>query len=105
MNRNIAICEIKKSFDGFISDSNVRRNNRHFDVVTTNNVEDLHCFFVFGRMKLKFVVRSNLGHLISNLNSKTQYQFEILRKMPFLFFNHDFQPNTPSRIGYYGNNK
>ena len=39
-----------------------------FDVATTNKVERLHCFFVFGWMKLKFGVRGNFRHLISNLN-------------------------------------
>ena len=37
----------------------------------------LYCFFVFGWIKL----RCNFELLISNLNSKSQYQFEILRKM------------------------
>ena len=37
-------------------------------------------FFVFGWIKLKFGVRGNFTLLISNLNAKTQYQFEILRK-------------------------
>ena len=34
----------------------------------------------FGCIKLKFGVSGNFGLLISDLNSKTQYQFEILRK-------------------------
>ena len=37
-------------------------------------------FFVSGWIKLKFCVKSNFWLLISNRNSKTQYQFEILRK-------------------------
>ena len=53
---------------------------RHFDVATTWEEESLHCFFVFEWINLKFVVRGNFRLLISNLNSKTQYQFEILRK-------------------------
>ena len=32
----------------FIKDSEVFRHNGHFDVVTTLDVESLHCFFVFG---------------------------------------------------------
>ena len=36
------------------------------------------------RVKLKFGVRGNLGHLISNLNSRMQYRF---------------------KIGYYSNNE
>ena len=55
---------------------------KYFDVATTEKVENLHWFFVFGRIKLKFAVRGNFRLLISNLNSKTQYQFEILRTMP-----------------------
>ena len=43
-------------------------------------------FFVFEWIELKFCVRGNFGLLISNLNSKTQYQFEILRQMPLFFF-------------------
>ena len=46
-------------------------------------MESLHCFFVFGWIKLKFGVRVNFRLLISNLNSKTQYQFAILRKCHF----------------------
>ena len=39
--------------------------------------------FVFGWIKLKFGVRGNFRLLISNLNSKTRYQFEIVRKGHF----------------------
>ena len=46
-------------------------------------MESLHCFFVFGWIKLKFGVRGNFRLLISNLSSETQYQFEILRKCHF----------------------
>ena len=44
-----------------------------------------HCFLVCGWIKLKFGASGNLGHLSSNLNSKTQDQFQILRKMPLFF--------------------
>ena len=37
----------------------------------------------FGWIKLKFGVRSNFTLLISNLNSETQYHFEIVRKCHF----------------------
>ena len=48
-------------------------------------VENLHCFFVSGWIKLKFDVRGIFALLISNLKSETQYQFEIFRKMsPFI---------------------
>ena len=40
---------------------------------------------VFGWIKLKFGVRANFSLLISNLNSKMQYKFEILRKCYFSF--------------------
>ena len=73
-----------KNFDGIISNWKVC-HNRHFDASITEKVQSLHCFFVFGWIKLKFGVRGNFGFLISNLNSKTQYQFEILRKMPLFF--------------------
>ena len=48
-------------------------------------MEILHCLFVFGWIKLKFGVRGNFWLLISNLNSKMQHQFEILRKCHFSF--------------------
>ena len=57
--------------------------NRHFDVATTKEVESLHCFLVFGWITLKFGVRGNFKLLISNRNSKTQYQFEIVKKCHF----------------------
>ena len=40
----------------------------------------------FGWIKLKLGIRGNFGLLISNLNSKTQYQFEIVRGMLIFFF-------------------
>ena len=46
-------------------------------------MESLHCFFVFERIKLQVGLRGNFRLLISNLNSKTQYEFEILRKCHF----------------------
>ena len=46
-------------------------------------MESLHCFYVFGWIKLKFGVRGNFRLLISNLNRKSLYQFEILRKCYF----------------------
>ena len=55
-------------------------HNCDCDVATTKEVKSLHCFFVFGWIKLKLGVRGNFRLLTSNLNSKTQYQFEILRK-------------------------
>ena len=45
--------------------------------MTTQDVESLHCFFVFRWIKLEFGVRGKFRLLILNLNSKTQYQFEI----------------------------
>ena len=47
--------------------------NRDSDVATTKEGESLHCFFVFGWIKLKFGVRGNFKLLISNLNSAMQY--------------------------------
>ena len=46
-------------------------------------VESLHCFFVFRWIKLEFGVRGNFRLLSSNLNSKMQDQFEVLRKCHF----------------------
>ena len=46
-------------------------------------LESRHCFIVFGWIKLKFGVKGNFRFLIPNLHSKTQYQFEILRKCHF----------------------
>ena len=89
LGRNIRWVEILwnfKKIDGVISDSKVWRHNRHFHVATTNKVESLHWFFVCGWSKLKLDVRGNFWLLISNLDSKMQYQFEILRKMPLFFF-------------------
>ena len=41
----------------------------------------------------------NSGLLISNHNSKTQYQFEILRKMPLFFFSiMIFSPALPQEF-------
>ena len=54
-----------------------------FDVATAKEVESLHCFFVLEWIKLKFGVRDNCRLLISNLNSKMQRHFEILRKCHF----------------------
>ena len=82
MGRNLV--EFKRIGD-VISNSKVWRHYRHFDVPTTREVKSLHCFLVFGWIKLKFGVRGNFRLLISNLNSKTQYQFEILRKCHFSF--------------------
>ena len=59
--------------DYVIFNSKIWRHNRHFDVVTTQEGESLHGFFVFGWIKLNFGVSGNFGLLISNLNSKTQY--------------------------------
>ena len=64
------------------------RYDRHFDVAKTKEAESLHCFFVLGLIKLKFGVRGNFRLLISNINSKTQYQFQILNQfqvMPLFF--------------------
>ena len=82
LGRNIPWIEILWIFlnDDVIFNSNVWCHNRHFDVVTTKEVESGHCFFVFGWIKLKFAVKGNFR---LNLNSKTQYQFEILRKSHF----------------------
>ena len=61
--------------------SKVWRHNHHFHVRATKEVESLHCFFVFEWIKLKFGVWSNFSVrlLISNLDSKAQYQFKILK--------------------------
>ena len=68
MGRNLV--KFFKKFDDVISNSKVWRHHRHFDFATTKEVESLHCFFVFGWIKLKFGVRGNCRLLISNLNSK-----------------------------------
>ena len=44
----------------------------------------------FGWIKLKFGVRGNFRLLISNLNSKMQYELEILRNSHFFLLDHDF---------------
>ena len=82
MGRNLV--KLKKN-DGVISNSKVLRHNRDSDVSATEKVESLHCLFVFGWIKLKFVVRDNFRLPILNLNSITQYRFEILRKMTLFF--------------------
>ena len=81
MGRNLV--KFEKNFHDVISNSKVWRHNRHFDFATTKEVESLHCFFVFGWIKLKFGVVGTFVLLISNLNSKAQYQFAILRKCHF----------------------
>ena len=40
-------------------------------------------FLLLGWIELKFGVKGNFRLLISNLNSKTQYHFEIVRKCHF----------------------
>ena len=72
-----------KNFDDVISDAKVLHYNCHFYVTTTKEVESIHCFFVFGLIELKFGVRGKFWLLIPNLNSKTQYQSEIVRKCHF----------------------
>ena len=84
MGRNLV--KFKKEIDDVISNSKVWSHNRHFDVLTTRKVESLHRFFVFGWIKLKFSVRGKFRLPISNLNSKTQYQFEIVRICHFSSF-------------------
>ena len=88
MGRNLV--KVKKIL--MVSSLILKYDNRLFDVVKTKKVESCHCFFVFGWIKLKFGVRSNLWLLISNLNSKMPYRFQILRKnATFLFLKgHDF---------------
>ena len=63
---------------------------RHFDVVTTKEVESLHCFFVFGWIKLKFGVRGNFGLLISNRNSNAVSVRNRKKNATFLLFDHEF---------------
>ena len=84
MGRNLV--KFKKEIDDVISNSKVWSHNRCFDVLTTREVESLHRFFVFGRIKLTFSVSGNFKLPISNLNSKTRYQFEILRICHFSSF-------------------
>ena len=65
-------------------------------------MESLHRFFIFGWIKLKFRVKGNFRLLISNLNSKMQYRFVILRKRHFsslrsLFLAHE--------LVYHGNSE
>ena len=66
----------------------------HFDVAAT-----FFCFFVFRWMELKFGVKGNSGFLISNLISKVQYYFKIVRKMA-LFFSSImiFSPAPPHEL-------
>ena len=82
MGRNLV--KLKK-FDGVISNAKVGRHNGHSDVATTKKVESLHCFVVSRWIKLKFGIKGNFGLLISDINSKRQYQFDILRKMSLFF--------------------
>ena len=81
MGRNLL--KFRKHFDDVLSNSDVLRYYQHIDVATTEELESLHCFFVCGWINLKFGVRGHFRPLISNLNSKTQYQFEIARKCHF----------------------
>ena len=83
MSRNLV--KFLKS-DDVISYFEKRRHNCHFDVATTKEEKSLHCFFVFGWIELKFAIAGSFRLLISNFISKTQYQFEILRKCHFPSF-------------------
>ena len=68
---------------------------RTYDVIIIiYEVESLYCFFVFGWIKLKFAVRGNFTLLISNLNSKVQYQFNAT----FLLLDHDFSSAFPHEL-------
>ena len=53
--------KFKKIIDEVISNSKVWCHYRRFDVATSNKVESLHCFFVFGWIKLRFGARVILG--------------------------------------------
>ena len=53
MGRNLV--KLKK-IDGVVSNSKIQRHNSHFDVETAKKVESLHCFNVFGWIRLKFGV-------------------------------------------------
>ena len=91
-----------KKINDVTCNSKVRRHDCHSDVATINKVENRHCLFVFGWIKLKFGVRGHFRLLVSNINSKTQYQFEILRKYHFSSW---FLNGTHSWISYHGNNE
>ena len=67
MGRNLV--KLKK-IDDVIFKYKVLRHTRHFEVVTTEEVENRHCFFVFEWIKLKFGVKGNFRLPISNRNSK-----------------------------------
>ena len=52
----------------------------------TKEGKNIHCFIIFEWINLRFGVEANNVNLrISNLKSKVQYQFEILREMPRFF--------------------
>ena len=59
--------------------------------------------FVFGWIQLNFGVRGNFRFLISNLNSKMQYLFTILRKCHFSSLRSWFLAQHDSWTGYHGN--
>ena len=69
-----------KKIDDVIFNLKVWRHHCHFNVSTTKKVGSLHCFLVFEWIKLKFSVRGYFWLLISNLSSKTQYWFKVLKK-------------------------
>ena len=66
-----------------ITSSLIRMYDVIIVILTTQEGESLRGFFVFGWIKLKFGLRGNFELLISNLNSKMQYLFKILRKCHF----------------------
>ena len=66
-------------FKNMMTSTIIRKN----DVIIVILTESLHCFFVFGWIKLKFSTRGNFRLLILNLNSKMQHPFEILKEYHF----------------------
>ena len=78
------LVKLKKN-DDVISNSNVRRHNHHFYVMTTREVESPYCFFVFGWIKLEFGLRDNFRSSDFKSELKNAVSVQNLKKMPLFF--------------------
>ena len=88
LDRNIRWVAILWNLKKLMTSSLIRKYDVIIVILTLRQLRkgSLHGFFAFGWIKRKFGVRDNFGLLISNFNSKTHYQFGILRKCHFSKF-------------------
>ena len=66
--------------------------------MTTKEVENLHCFFAFKWIELKFSVRLNFRFMISNLNSKAVLLRNFKKMTVFFSKIMSFSPALPNEL-------